>query len=873
VVRVGNHSRLLCLAASAWLAQPLLAQPRGEADPQDREPRWRESDVWRQPEGLPQDSVLTILQTRDGYVWVGTRDGLSRFDGVRFTTFDARKQDQLRENEVWALAEGGDGSLWIGVYGGGLSRRKDGRFTVYTTRDGLADDFVRMLALGADGALWIGMDRGVSRFQDGRFRNYTEKDGLLPGNVMAILAAPDGSVLVATQNTLQRLVGERFEPVVLPSPGLPPLGRIDVLRLDRRGALWIGTTDGLLRVAAGRTTRFTTADGLSSDSIRLLHEDAAGRLWVATSRGLDRYQGETAATPFANESMARDLAALQSDREGGLFVGRRGGGLGRFHRGVFRAYTPDDGLPDSETTAVLPDRGGVTWIGTPSGLRVLHAGRITALGEASGLPSSAVMSLTLDKAGSLWVGTYEGLFRSTRPVACPPRACDPLFRPVRGDAVLAGPIRVVLEDRSGTVWIGTDRSGLVRYEQGRVTRFTAATGLASNAIRALAEGPDGTLWIGSKGGGLDRLEKGAFTTFTQADGLPNNSVQDLYMDADQALWIATRQGLTRYRDGRFITYTVNDGLHTNHVYSFVEDDRGDLWMTSASGVFRVAKRQLDDFALGRIPSVTSTVYRREHGLPTAMAAVGTHPGAAKGADGRLWFALVGGLAVADPRSLATNALPPPVLVEEVRADGRLLDPAAPADVPPGRGELLFRYTALSFEAPKGVAFKYRLEGFDRDWVDAGTARVAQYTNMPPGRYRFRVVARNSDGVWNEQGAEVALTLAPHVYETGWFYAAVALALLLAGAGTQRLRVRRSKARERELSVRVEEALAEVKVLSGLLPICASCKQIRDDKGDWSQMEEYIHEHSEAQFSHGICPNCAEKLYPEQAARLRERSRA
>ncbi len=235
--------------------------------------------------------------------------------------------------------------------------------------------------------------------------------------------------------------------------------------------------------------------------------------------------------------------------------------------------------------------------------------------------------------------------------------------------------------------------------------------------------------------------------------------------------------------------------------------------------------------------------------------------------------MVGGLAVADPRSLTTNTLAPPVLIEEVRVDGRLLDLGAPAEVPPGRGELVFRYTALSFEAPKGVTFRYRLEGFDRDWVDAGTSRVAQYTNMPPGPYRFRVIARNSDGVWNEQGAAIALSLAPHVYETRWFYGALALTLILAGAATQLLHVRRLKARERELSVRVEEAVAQVKVLSGLLPICSSCKKIRDEKGDWSQVEQYIHERTEAEFSHGICPDCAEKLYPEQAARLRNRTRA
>ncbi len=869
-----SSTRILGMVACAWLSlgPGALAQPAGKAAAEP-DPRWRPSGVWRQSEGLPQDSVISILQTRDGYVWVGTRAGVSRFDGVRFTTFDARDKSQLRENEVWALTEADDGSLWIGVYGGGLSRLEDGRFTVYGTQDGLADDFVRVLAKGSAGALWVGMDHGVSRFQAGRFTSYTEKEGLLPGSVRAILADSDGSVLVATQSGLQRIVGERIEPVIV--PGLQPrdMGTIVALCRDRQGSLWVGLADGLLRATAEKATRYTTADGLSSNSIRRLHEDSAGRLWVATAAGLDRYTGAASASPaFVSEAVSADLAALHSDREGGVWTGHRGAGLTRFHRGVFHSHTSIEGVPDTEITAVLPGPDGAAWVGSLAGLSLLHGGRLRILPEASGMPRATVASLALDRTGRLWVGTNQGIHRSTEPISCTREKCEPRFEMLRDDATAVGnaiTVRVVFEDRAGVIWIGTDRSGLIRYESGRVTRFTTADGLSNDAIRSLAGGEDGSLWIGTKGGGLNRLQGRVFTKFTEDDGLPNDSVQALYMDPDQTLWIATRRGVSRYKGGRFTTYSTSEGMPSSHVYSFVEDDRGDLWMASGNGIFRVSKKQLDGFADGRIGSVAATLYGRAHGLPSTMAAVGTYPGASRSHDGRLWFAMVGGLAVADPKNLTSNSLAPPVHIEEVRVDGRVLDLENPAEVPPGRGEVMFRYTALSFEAPRAVKFKYRLEGFDRDWVDADTdtARVVHYTNLAPGHYRFRAIAANGDGVWNEQGAEIAFSQAPHFYETRWFYVALALSLIVAGAATQRLRVKRLQMRGRELSVRVEEAVSQIKVLRGLLPICASCKMIRDDKGSWNQMEAYIHERSEAEFSHGMCPNCTEKLYPGLSERI------
>jgi hypothetical protein len=317
---------------------------------------------------------------------------------------------------------------------------------------------------------------------------------------------------------------------------------------------------------------------------------------------------------------------------------------------------------------------------------------------------------------------------------------------------------------------------------------------------------------------------------------------------------------------------VNQGLYANYSYALLEDGQGYLWMESARGVFRVLKQELDDVAEGRAPRVRSDAFSVEHGFHCTVGVAGSSPAAFRAADGRLWFGTNDGLSVVDPRKLVPNPLPPPIHIETVTVDEKTFDAWSPIAAAPGRGEVSIQYAGLSFLAPEKMRFKYRLEGYDHDWVEAGARRVAYYTNIPPGRYHFRVMGSNNDGVWNETGAARDLSLAPHFYQTRWFIGLGVAAIALVGAGSQMWRLRRLKASERELSRRVEESLSHIKTLRGLLPVCASCKKIRDDKGYWNQMETYIQANSEADFSHSVCPECMQKLYPDYAASEESRSR-
>ncbi|MBI1764108.1 MAG: PAS domain S-box protein [Acidobacteria bacterium] len=749
--------------------------------------------------------MLALRQTRDGYLWVGTKGGVARFDGVRFTTFDDRNLRQLRENEVWALAEGPDGSLWMGTFGGGLSRYQQGQFTVYTTKEGLPNDFVTTICPDQTGGLWIGTDGGLSYFKDGRFTNYTVKDGLAYNAVKALFTDTDGSLWIGTgRGGLNQFKDGKLIQHKLAA--LPAEANTKFIFRARDGALWLGTSVGLIRWQAGRATRFGMRDGLVSEQINTVLEDAEGTLWIATDRGLNQYRhGKILAYHIRAEDHATDpVLALLADREGNLWVGFRNEGLGRIRRGQFENYTRQDGLADDNVSAVLQDHYGHVWLGTSQGLNLLKHGVIATFHFGNNPHSQRITALAEDRAGNLWVGTAAGLFKANLAAGCNDWPCHPRFTPISDPALPPFFVRTIYEDREGAIWIGLDLDGLVKYQRGGFTLYTTTDGLSQNAVRALCEDRAGNFWIGTRGGGLNLFKDGRFTVYTEKDGLASNGVQSFYLDREDTLWLATRHGLNRFKDGHFTSYTVNDGLYSNYAYGLVEDDLGNLWMSCSKGIFRVSKQQLNDFAAGRTRWLTSVAYGREHGLNSTIGAVGHHPVGWKTTDGKIWFGTFGGVCFTDPAKLTNNTLAPPVHLEEVHIDEQLYALGQMAVAPPGRGDLAFQYTGLSFLAPEKVRFKYKLEGYDRDWVEAGERRTAFYSNIPPGRYTFYVRAANNDGVWNETGVRYQLRLAPHFYQTYWFYAlCLCLLAFTVGAG-YRLRLAHLQVREHALTVIVNE---------------------------------------------------------------------
>ena len=836
-------------------------------------PAWHPIDAWRQPQGLPQNSIITIHQTRDGYIWIGTKGGVARFDGLGFTTFEKRS---VSETEVWDVGEGRDGSLWIATYGYGVQHLKDGVLLPgYTKAEGLPSDFVMAVCEDPTGAVWAGTDRGLSRIDPakGAVKTYTKADGLHESMSNGLLCDADGSVWVGTANSGLH----RIAPGQPPSPNLiagTQAGAVYHIARDRQGALWVGSTTALLRQEGEGWKAFGAQDGIPDVRNIKIHAGTDGSLWVGCQAGLFEWRDGR----FHHHDIVPDhtqkqiVTAVFQDHEGSVWVGHSALGLARVRRGSFATYTPAHGLVGASVRTVLEDSQGRMWIGTGDGVTRVVDGRLRSVTARNGLEMDAAASIAEDTQGRIWVGTSSGFFRFQPRETCPGDGpCVEDIQPMAAGSITRINTRVAYGDRDGNVWLGTDQQGLARYQGDTVKVYSKADGLCESAIRGISQAPDGTMWIGTKESGLCLYKDERFSALTEKDGLASNLVQDVYRGRDGTMWVGTRRGLSRYMgNGRFVSYGVSDGMYADHVYGVHEDLQGNLWMGCSRGAFRVSRTDLDAFAEGKIKTVRSRAYGIEDGLRSIVLAVGFAPTIARSRDGRVWFATTDGVSVVDPASVSGgNSIAPQVHIEDVRIDDAVVDRSRPAQAPPGKGDLAFRYTALSFIEPRHMAFKVRLDPYDPDWVDVGNLRTRQYTNIPPGRYVFRVKASNADGVWNEAGAAFTMTLAPHFYQTHWFSGLCLAAALLAATGAYRWRVHALRQRERELSVRVEQATAQIKTLRGMLPICASCKKIRDDTGYWNQMETYISQHSGADFSHSICPPCMEKLYPEFAHHQRQ----
>jgi ligand-binding sensor domain-containing protein len=813
-----------------------------------RAPFQYDVDFWREADGLPQARIRGIVQTRDGYLWLGSAGGLVRFDGASFTLFNVQT-GSLRDNEVWGLKEDNEGGLWIGTVGGGVTRLKDGRFTTYTMADGLPSDLVRQIDTDREGNVWVATSRGIGRFSSGGFRAYTTKDGLAHDFVVRICVSPAQGIYAIAANKLQRLVDDRF--VVVEGVIEEADGRVTSLTNGSDGSLWVNFENSLVkRLKDGHLTRYAIEVPVHNGTI---FEDRQGTIWLASREGLFRLSEGKFVLGLPAETNARlgTVFQLCEDREGSLWLGLEANGLARLRHTQFATLTVENGLPQDSIRSVFQDSHGDIWIGTASGLACDRQGKITAYREMDGVTIATVTSIAEDPHGNLWIASSGELLK----IVAGKLTKDPMWKRVFD-------IKAIYCDPQGRMWIGTDGDGLFRYADGHLTVFRTQDGLPSNQIRGLMADRQGALWVGTFGGGASRFADGKFTTYTSQEGLASNWVTSIHEDAAGTLWFATRGGLSRRQDGRFFTYRIKEGLFANSISNMLEDGRGNFWFSCTQGIFRVSASDLRDVADGKIPQLRPHAYGWSDGMRTTAFAGGNQPGVYRTSDGRLLFCSLQGLVTVDPGKLFSNTLVPPVYVETVLIDKQAVPPNQPAEIAPGAGEVEIHYAALSYLAPGKVRFKYQLVGFDHDWVDAGTRRFAYYASLPAGHYSFHVIACNNDGLWNQTGASFAFLLRPHFRQTGWFYLLCLVGVAGLIGAVYELRVIGLKAREKELQARVAEAVARVKVLSGLLPICAGCKKVRDDKGYWNQIEIYIRDHSDTQISHGLCPDCVRKLYPE-----------
>lgn len=795
------QTRLILLLATALLSATIIfgaTEPPAAASPQT-DLRLL-CDVWSTENGLPQNTIQAVLQTRDGYLWISTQEGLVRYDGLRFTVFDTRNTKEMRHNNISELFEDRDGRLWIASSGGLLCYDK-GKFTSYTTRDGLSSDVIETVLEDRQGNLWIGTSGGgLNRFRNGSFTRFTARDGFTSNQVWKLLEDHEGSIWIGTESGLCRFRDGQFH-FYTTRDGLAH-DYIYALRETRDHSLWIGTRNGLTQMKNGVLTTLSEKDGLTHTTIRALFEDQAGALWVGTEGGgVLRYsEGRFSGFTMRNGLSDNTVQCLTQDREGSLWIGTSIGGLNRLRQGNFFSWSTREGLPNDFIRVVYEGRDGSLWIGSMGGgLSRIRNGKITSWTTKDGLPGDSVRALFEDSKGALWIGTDAGLSRFSNGRFTNWSVKDGLSH----DAV-----RAIYEDHTGALWIGTRGGGIDIFRDGRFS-VLRLEGFQAALIRVIYEDSKGRVWIGGDSG-LTLWQDGRARTWTTSDGLSNNMVFDIHEDRSGTLWVGTYGGgLNRFRDGRFTPVTVRNGLFDNIIYRVLEDDRGWLWMTCNKGIYRARIEQLNAFADGKIGSVTCQVFGLADGMKSSECNGGNYPAGWRSRDGRMWFPTVKGVVEVNPDQLIVNRTVPPVAIERMLADDRPVSREDDLTLPPGQGRLEIHYTALSFVVPERVSFKYKLEGFDQDWIEAGNRRAAYYTNLPPGSYRFRVIACNDNGVWNEAGAAVAFRLKPHFYQTWWFYVLCALSAGGLAVGIWRFRVRQLKATERELAARVAERTREL----------------------------------------------------------------
>ncbi len=759
-------------------------------------------DVWQAPRSLPQNSVSAIVQTRDGYLWLGTVAGLVRFDGVRSLVFDKSNTPTLVNHRITSLMEDRARRLWIGTFQG-LAQRDGERIVLFTAKEGLPHDIVTALLEDRAGRIIVGTrGGGIVRFVDGRFVRDPGFDATAGFRVKALYEDPSGTLWVGTENGLIRIRGGAAT-VLTRKDGLPH-DRILSLAGDAAGALWIGTEGGgLIELEQGRFTAITTKQGLSNDNVWSLGFDRQGSLWIGTDGGgLDRLRDGHVTAFTTREGLGSDFVwAIREDHEGSLWVGTNGGGLSRFKDGPVAALGVREGLSSDFVRAVYRTRDGALWIGTyGSGVNRIQDGRITRITTREGLSNDSVVSLLETHDGSLWIGTRFGLNRLKD---------GRLTSLTQRDGLSNDFIYALYEDAEGALWIGTNGGGLDRLKDGKITSRTTKEGLTSDVVTSLLGARDGSLWMGSYGGGAMRLRNDAVTALTTKDGLSSNSVIAMREDDDDTLWIATSGGgLNRVRAGRITALTTRQGLLDDDVLGVLEDARGRFWMSGVRGLSRVDRAEVEEVLDGRRPTLQSVGYGVADGMRNAEGNGGS-PATWQDTDGRMWFATMGGAVTIDPAHLEGNRLPPPVAIEEALADEVRLSGEGQWRLPPHTRRLELHYTALSLRDSSRVQFRYRLDGFDGNWIDAGQRRVAYYTNLAHGPYRFRVIASNEDGVWNETGAAVDFTVEPRFYERAWFRLLAVLAIGASLFGLDRLRGWRSRTRERALVALVDERTASL----------------------------------------------------------------
>lgn len=746
-------------------------------------------EVWTTRDGLPHNQVNGIAQTPEGYLWFATWEGLVRYNGQEFRTFGRREIPPIQDNGLRAVSASASGHLLIATSRGGVSILRDDVWTTYDKKDGLAQDETMAAIEDRDGNIWVAHEsEGITRIDpDGKTRVIDADKGLSSGIVYAIFADNSGAIWAGTGDGLVRIEGERVQ-AFGQTQGLP-IGAVFSIAQSREGSLYVGTEHGVFRGLGGRFSLLSP--DFPDDAVASLRVDANDSVWIGTvNRGVMRYSGRGLEVLDTTMGLPNNrVPSLYIDREGNVWAGTNAG-LVRLADTPFVTYDRQQGLSDDYVRAVLQARDGSMLIGTSQGLDRWHNEKIAPFGAASGISGDAILSLAEDRDGSVWVGLYsKGLIHWKDGAV--------VSQQTAFGAMLASQVRALLVARDGSLWVGSAR-GLAHVKGDTTTIYTRDDGLPRNFIVSLFQASDGRIWIGTANG----VAYFADDRITAVDISSLEGAQDVFgmhEDADGTMWFATDRGLVRWREGALRIVSQRNGLPVVTLFQVITDSYDNFWLTSNSGVINVRRNDIDAVLAGEATQLPSVVFAEADGMGSAQCNGGSGPAALRARDGSLWVATAKGVAVIQPDQLSKYQMaPPPVVIEGVRVDGRPIAQREQIVMPPGTRKLELDYVSLTYRTPEQIQYRYRLDGFDKNWVDREQSRNAQYTNLPPGKYRFQVSAGRA-GKWSQEVATQVFEIQPLLYQRAWFLPLAGLLLAAVLYSLYRGRVRALEARERELS--------------------------------------------------------------------------
>ncbi|CAN5690481.1 hypothetical protein BH23GEM11_BH23GEM11_05140 [soil metagenome] len=776
-------------------------------------------EVWTQRDGLAQNFVPALAQTPDGYLWAGGERGLVRFDGTRMTVLTPENTPGLPAAWVTRLLVDPEGTLWVGTGSGAVARMRNGTFHTVASAEQLEGSTIQALLHDGGGRIWVGTEAAglIALGSDagdgadgGEVVRIGVEEGLSDAFVTSLAVDVEAGVLwVGTPRgvDLVDLATLAVQPRVVTLDGVGPTA----LLAEPDGGLWVGTGGGgLLRVRDGVILPPGPEAALGPALVTTLLRDRAGALWVGTNgAGLHRIFAGRMESLTAARGFPGDLVrSLLEDREGNLWVGQTSAGLIRLQDGIFDWFGVSEGLAMEVALGLIEAPDGAIWVGTPGeGVTRVLGRDVTTWRIPEGLGADFVLTVSPAPDGAVWAGTLGGGVSRIDPTAAPGRQVTS-WGP--DDGLLGPQVSVVHWDRGGALWVGHRGQGLQRWSAGLPhpasgDRWSVENGLPSGAVTTVLDDARGRMWVGTRSG-LARIDLpgGAVTTFHTAEGLPHGFITGLFHDSDGGTWVATMGGLVRIRDDRVTFLGPDAGLPALEPMGVVEDGRGDLWISTSQGILRVARAELDAVADGRLDRAQVRHFDRSYGLRSPEANGGVHPSALRSRNGTIRFPTMAGVVRVDPERTNLVRLTPEPVLESLVAGGEVFPLHVSPSIPRGARALEFSFAAPTFVAAEQVRLRYRLEGFDNDWIEAGEFRVARYTNLPPRNYTFRVETADRDGAWSGREASVHLSLAPWLHERRSVQGAGLLLLLLVGGSGYGLRIRRLKVREEELLELVEQ---------------------------------------------------------------------